>query len=523
MACWRIWKIRFRCSYPFNREPAIGFLKRERLHLRRLPAEKAAFSIRCGLRQRLRQNPDAGIRKQLDAWEALLECQASLTIALGYRDLKPAAVGTCALQNTGLEGQYERLLHEMRAKWTADLGQQAIKALQLLKQRTETLEAVLSRELPQFELAKAVRVEDLQSQLAADELFLEFVEYQPRSSDGKIGPDRRYGGFLLDRGGDLRWVDFLERLLPIDSAVRDLIQAANDWSTSLGSHEKQGVESAETTVRDAVRELSKKILTPLNSWFGQETQARRLRIAPDGMLTLLPFGALSDGRFLVERFAISYLSAGRDLSVQERRTPALGEPVIALSPGVAADGPRPAMQSQACFAQSVWRLAGAEVEAHSLQARIPHARLLAEGEATEQNLKKLHSPALLHILGTGGSCAAMRIAKFDRRVWAANWRPIWRRAMSLSAIVLEEAYGRGHGSTEDGLLTALELQTLDLNGSEMLVLSQCRMADGVPSAGEGVYGMRRAAAIAGVKTFVAPLWRVADSAQEALMDRFTRN
>src|ERR1700682_6212825 len=54
----------------------------------------------------------------------------------------------------------------------------------------------------------------------------------------------------------------------------------------------------------------------------------------------------------------------------------------------------------------------------------------------------------------------------------------------------------------------------------MLVLSQCRMADGVPSAGEGVYGMRRAAAIAGVKTFVAPLWRVADSAQEALMNRF---
>ena len=176
-----------------------------------------------------------------------------LTIALGYRDLKPAAVGTRALQNTGLEGQYERLLHEMRAKWTADLGQQAIKALQLLKQRTETLEAVLSRELPQFELAKAVRLEDLQSHLAPDELFLEFVEYQPRSSDGKMGPDRRYGGFLLNRGGDLRWVDF-GAAAPIDSAVRDLIQAANDWSTSLGSHEKQGVESAETTARDAVRE-----------------------------------------------------------------------------------------------------------------------------------------------------------------------------------------------------------------------------------------------------------------------------
>ena len=94
------------------------------------------------------------------------------------------------------------------------------------------------------------------------------------------------------------------------------------------------------------------------------------------------------------------------------------------------------------------------------------------------------------------------------------------RAMSLSAIVLEEAYGRGAGSTQDGLLTALELESLDLDGTQMLVLSQCRMADGVPSSSDGVYGMRRAAAIAGVKRFVAPLWNVSDSTERALMGRF---
>src|SRR3989440_6254570 len=92
--------------------------------------------------------------------------------------------------------------------------------------------------------------------------------------------------------------------------------------------------------------------------------------------------------------------------------------------------------------------------------------------------------------------------------------------MSLSAIVLEEAYGRGASSHQDGLLTALELQTLDLQGTQMLVLSQCRMADGVSSAGEGVYGMRRAAAIAGGRTFVAPLWPLGDETQQLLMDRF---
>jgi CHAT domain-containing protein len=92
--------------------------------------------------------------------------------------------------------------------------------------------------------------------------------------------------------------------------------------------------------------------------------------------------------------------------------------------------------------------------------------------------------------------------------------------MSLAAIVLEEAYGRGAGSQDDGMLTASELQNMHLGGTEMLVLSQCRMASGLASVGEGVYGMRRAAAIAGVHTFVAPLWNVEDRVQRRLMKRF---
>ena len=54
----------------------------------------------------------------------------------------------------------------------------------------------------------------------------------------------------------------------------------------------------------------------------------------------------------------------------------------------------------------------------------------------------------------------------------------------------------------------------------MLVLSQCQMANGVASIGEGVYGMRRAAAIAGARSFVAPLWNVEDRVQRTLMARF---
>src|SRR5262249_54666970 len=305
----------------------------------------------------------------------------------------------------------------------------------------------------------------------------------------------------------------------IDFAVRDLIAAANDWSISLGGREKRAAASAEGTARDALRTLSDK-LNAIIDWLSQKKNVQRLRVAPDGMLNLLPFGALSDarGHFVVERFAISYVSAGRDLADPAPPADVSGPLIIALSPG--ASDKRAASRSVSSSAfrtDHLERLEGAEIEARDLQRRMPRAQVLGEGEATEQRLKQLHRPALLHIVGHGiirgnGDCQAAPASPGCQLGMDAG-----ARAMNLSAIVLEESYGRGGKSDQDGLLTALELQALDLEGSEMLVLSQCRMADGVPSSGEGVFGMRRAAAIAGVRTFVAPLWNVADSAERTLM------
>ena len=458
--------------------------------------------------QSLRENPDAEIRNRFDRWKAMLECQASLTIAMGYRDLKPAVVGTCALPGTELEGRYERLLHELRTNWTDSSSRQARQALDTLKQRVDTLEAGLSRDVPQFGSAiRSVRLEDIRAQVRPDELFIDFINYLDAGR-------RRYGAFVLDQ--NLQWVE-LGPAAPIDLAVQDLISAANDWSASVAGNQKSGAESALQTAHDALQTLSKK-LGPIVALI-QKRGVERLRIAPDGMLNLVPFAALSDGRgrFLIERFAISYVSAGRDLAGVIRHQESAGPMIIALSPGA---GPKHAVSGGAFRADRLERLDGAELEARELQKRIPKAQLLGEGEATEQRVKQLHRPALLHIVGHG-------IVRGNEDCQAAPASPGCQlgidpaaRIMSLSAIVLEEAYGRGAGSTQDGLLTALELQTLDLQGTEMLVLSQCRMADGVPSSGEGVFGMRRAAAIAGVSTFVAPLWKIADTTQRTLMGRF---
>ena len=463
--------------------------------------------------QTLRDSADVSVRQRFSQREMIVECEASLTIALGYRDLKPAVVGTCALPGTELEGRYERLLHELRTNWTDARGKQAVQAVGILRQHIDTLQAVLSREIPQLgSVLRPARVEDIQSRLEPDERLIEFVEYQ-----------NRYGAFVLSRA-ELRWAD-LGPAGPIDLAVQDLFGAANDWSVAHTRNEKRSADSAAQTARDAMETLSSK-LAPVLSVIWQSGTIHRLRIAPDGMLNLVPFNALSDGHghFLVERFATSFVSAGRDLAAPETpANPVANSIVIAVSPGAGAK-PLPRRLSTGVFrADRLERLANAELEASDVQKWFPKAQVLGEGEATEQRIKQLHRPALLHIVGHGivrgnEDCRSTpespgcQLAALDPAT----------RVMSLSAIVLEEAYGRGGASSQDGLLTALELQSLDLQGTEMLVLSQCRMADGVPSSSEGVFGMRRAVAIAGVKTSVAPLWKVDDSSQQKLMARFYR-
>ena len=93
--------------------------------------------------QTLRDNARAEIRERFRQREAMLACEASLTVALGYRDLKPAVIGTCALPGTELDGRYERLLHELRTNWTDARGKQALEAVGVLRQSLETLEAEL--------------------------------------------------------------------------------------------------------------------------------------------------------------------------------------------------------------------------------------------------------------------------------------------------------------------------------------------------------------------------------------------
>jgi len=71
-----------------------------------------------------------------------------------------------------------------------------------------------------------------------------------------------------------------------------------------------------------------------------------------------------------------------------------------------------------------------------------------------------------------------------------------------------------------GLLTAVDVTALDLRNTELAVLSACDTGLGQMRVAEGVFGLRRAFVIAGVRTLVASLWKVPDDQTQELMVAF---
>lgn len=76
---------------------------------------------------------------------------------------------------------------------------------------------------------------------------------------------------------------------------------------------------------------------------------------------------------------------------------------------------------------------------------------------------------------------------------------------------------------DDGLLTALEVTTLDLRNVDLVVLSACDTSVGVVQANESTLGLQQSFQIAGARATIASLWPVDDAATQTLMVEFYRN
>jgi CHAT domain-containing protein len=154
------------------------------------------------------------------------------------------------------------------------------------------------------------------------------------------------------------------------------------------------------------------------------------------------------------------------------------------------------------------------------------ANLLVGARATERAFKR-EAPGhrILHVathgffLGNDCEAAGPDGTRGISRRRAAP-RPLPDNPLLWSGLAFAGANQRSTArpSQEDGILTAEEVATMDLDGVEWAVLSACDTGVGaIRPGGEGVFGLRRAFRIAGARTIVMSLWGVEDRAARAWM------
>lgn len=167
-----------------------------------------------------------------------------------------------------------------------------------------------------------------------------------------------------------------------------------------------------------------------------------------------------------------------------------------------------------------------EIETIDSLARLKNLRSikLLGAEASEDNVKKIESPNILHI-ATHGFFLADNTPSDDMYSMESN--PLMRSGLLLSgsekSFLGDHINFNGSLHAEDGILTAYEAMNLNLSNSDLVILSACETGLGDVKNGEGVYGLQRAFIIAGAKSILISLWKVDDNSTQELMILFYQN
>lgn len=363
-----------------------------------------------------------------------------------------------------------------------------------------------------------------------DAALVEIFLYEPFNAKARTEAESfgvpRYVAYVLRRSDDApQWVELGD--------AADIDEAASRFRGVLRDKKR-------VNVRELARAMDERVMRPIRKLLGP---VRRIFLAPDGALNLIPFAALIDenNRYLIEGYSLNYLTTGRDLlrlqvGGESRGEPrAFANPSFDLTPdkkksGSETQSSRPDNQTLANpFAKDLTSvnykpLPGTAAEAVAFSRVFPDATVLTKEQATEAAMKGANRPRVLHVATHGFFLADTPQREASLRASAApragDSRVSGVRAffpLLRSGLILAGVRQRASGADEDGILTALEMTAIDLWGTRLVMLSACETGLGDVKNGEGVYGLRRALVLAGSQTQVITLWKVSDLGARDLM------
>ena len=407
---------------------------------------------------------------------------------------------------------------------------------------------------------------EIQKQLDADTLLLEFALGEKRSYAWVVSPDSISGFELAPR----------DQIEAMARRVAEALTAENRREKDESAQEKRlRVDKADKDYLEASAALSKMVLQPIASLLGQ----KRLVIVADGALQLIPFASLPapvseadarntkpgaqtpdvktvtrDRTLLIDSHEIVSLPSASVLALQRRelatRKPApydvavIADPVFddedervvrakgsgsqqrqdsaktspdaKVSPKQKAPSSLPPAVSTKDSSSFASALRDVGLDPSRPLPRLGQSRQEARGIARAVSSKQSFSA--LDFKASRETATSPELSRY-RIIHFATHGVLDLEHPELSGMALSMVDEKGQ--PRDGYLRLHEIYNLNLP-AELVVLSACQTGVGKQIKGEGLIALTRGFMYAGAKSIVASLWKVEDAATAALMIEFYR-
>jgi CHAT domain-containing protein/tetratricopeptide (TPR) repeat protein len=248
-------------------------------------------------------------------------------------------------------------------------------------------------------------------------------------------------------------------------------------------------------------------------------QAATVFLSADGIFNQINLEAIPtpDGKFIIDNANIVLVSNTKDLylrkistrlSLPENTAFMVGNPTYYMASAGTAVASLPGTghevnQIHYMLKQKGWTIAE-----------------FLEQSASEENLKGINNPKVFHIATHGFYRPSIQVTLQDElqgNEALLNQNPLMRTGLLLKGagdLMEKTAF---NFNMENGILTAQEAMNLNLDKTDLVVLSACETGLGDLEAGEGVYGLQRAFLVAGAKVLVMSMFKVDDEATQKLM------
>ncbi|MEO5331395.1 MAG: tetratricopeptide repeat protein [Magnetococcus sp. YQC-5] len=417
------------------------------------------------------------------------------------------------------------------------------KRMDQLNQDVYQLEAELGSKVQALGRAKIeVDPDKVLASLKSGQVLVDFLVFQERDLKTLQFKDHRLVAVLTDPQAN--------------PSIRLVQLGAMDPVTSWVKRYRETME--ESTDTRSMHEQAKKLYTLLWKPLHPFLEGKELvYLVPDGVLHLLPFKAMMDeqGKYLGQTTRLVILSSARDIVLPSLSGEAT-QPVIVAAPdysvGMQKAPTKRGRQTGALRLSDIHFefLPGTLQEGVGLsdQMRQHDAKpvLFTKASATERAVLNVKKPRILH-LATHGFFLDTQMSESEAKAADVAWTVEKNRSVraatktqgdeqkSLDAMITLDPMNRAglalaganagvagvkNQDGTDGVLTAGKAVTLNLEGTDLVVLSACQTGVGDVRNGEGVYGLQRAFQEAGSKAVLSTLWSISDDATMAFMKSF---